>query len=180
MYMSARQLQFEALVKAFSGDLYRYALWLCHRREQAEDLVQETFARAWKALDSLQDHRAAKGWLLTILRRENARYYQRAQREGIPVDGFDPEQAIGADLDPGSAEIVMLRKVLLELSDDYLEPLLLQVIGGYTGAEIAESMGIAPATVMTRLFRARRRLRKRLEGETPGNTRTSTAHKSKK
>ncbi|MEE8386956.1 MAG: sigma-70 family RNA polymerase sigma factor [Acidiferrobacterales bacterium] len=178
--MSARQLQFEALVTAFSDDLYRYALWLCHRRELAEDLVQETFARAWKSLDGLQDHRAAKGWLLTILRRENARYHQRAQREGIPVDGFDPEQAIGADLDPGSAEIVMLRKALMELSDDYLEPLLLQVIGGYTSAEIAETMGISPGTVTTRLFRARKRLRKCLEGDAPENTRSSTAHKSKK
>ena len=72
-----RDARFEQLVNAYSGWLYRYAYWLTSDRNAAEDLVQETFLRAWRFLDSLQDEGSAKSWLTTILRRENARKYER-------------------------------------------------------------------------------------------------------
>lgn len=65
-----RQRKYEALVRAYHRDLYRYAYWLCKDCSIAEDLVQETCLRAWKSLDSLLDEKAAKAWLITILRRE--------------------------------------------------------------------------------------------------------------
>jgi len=52
--MMTKQVRYEALVKALHGDLYRYAYWLTHEKQVAEDLVQETFLRAWRALDSLK------------------------------------------------------------------------------------------------------------------------------
>ena len=66
-----RQQQFEGLVRAHSGELYRYAYWLCGQDALAQDLVQETFLRAWRSLDALRDDVAAKAWLATILRREH-------------------------------------------------------------------------------------------------------------
>ena len=72
-----RQRKYEALVRAYHRDLYRYAYWLCKDPTISEDLVQETCLRAWKSLDSLQDEKAAKSWLITILRRENARRFER-------------------------------------------------------------------------------------------------------
>ena len=48
--MMTKQVRYEALVKALHGDLYRYAYWLCHEKQVAEDLVQETFLRAWQYL----------------------------------------------------------------------------------------------------------------------------------
>ena len=69
--------QFDQTVRAYSADLYRYAWWLCRDRFTAEELVQETFARAWKNWDSLEDLAAAKPWLITILRNEHARLYER-------------------------------------------------------------------------------------------------------
>ena len=75
--MATKQVRYEALVRALHGDLYRYAYWLTHEKQVAEDLVQETFLRAWRALDSLKDEKAAKSWLITILRRENARRFER-------------------------------------------------------------------------------------------------------
>ena len=72
-----KQLKYEALVRAYHTDIFRYAVWLIKDRAIAEDVVQETFLRAWKSLDSLQDEAAAKAWLITILRRENARRFER-------------------------------------------------------------------------------------------------------
>ncbi len=68
--MADKQTKYEALVHALHGDIYRYAYWLCRDPQVAEDLVQETFLRAWKSIDSLLDDKAAKAWLITILRRE--------------------------------------------------------------------------------------------------------------
>jgi RNA polymerase sigma-70 factor (ECF subfamily) len=82
--MNTRQTQFEALVNAYSTDLFRYAVWLVRDSQLAEDLVQETFMRAWKAIDTLRDPALAKTWLITILRRERARVYEKNRFEKIP------------------------------------------------------------------------------------------------
>ncbi len=165
MNMGARQTQFEALVHAYSADLYRYAVWLCRNSEQAEDIVQETFMRAWKALDSLQDHRAAKRWLITILRRENARRFERVQADTASSDPVDLDRFPGFDQGHGRTETFVLRRALAALPDEYREPLLLQVLGGYSSEEIAELLGIKAGAVMTRLSRARQKLRARLDGD---------------
>ncbi len=56
----SRQRRFEMLVRTSSADLCRFGYWLCHDQVLAEDLVQETFLRAWNSLDSLRDVKAAK------------------------------------------------------------------------------------------------------------------------
>lgn len=152
--MSNRQIRFEALVQAHSGDLYRFACWLCRDRCRAEDLVQETFLRAWRALDRLREEKAAKGWLFIILRREHARGHDRYTP---PHEDIDPDEF--SDDAVTSIEVLHLRHALAQLPEDYREPLLLQVLGGFSGEEIAAIMSILPATVMTRLFRARQRMR---------------------
>ena len=76
-----RQEKFEILVEGLSGDLYRYAYWMCRNRVQAEELVQETFLRAWRGIDSLREADSAKAWLFTIFRREYARQFERKRLE---------------------------------------------------------------------------------------------------
>ena len=154
--MNARQHRFEALVNAFHGDLFRYAAWLCRDRELAADLVQETLLRAWKALDGLREEGAAKGWLITILRRELARHYERARPAGIDLD-----KVALVDDRPGledDAELAMIRGHIAKLDDEYREPLVMQVLLGFSVEEIAVVMDLKQATVLTRLFRARRKL----------------------
>lgn len=167
--MTPRQIQFEALVNAYSKDLYRYAVWLCRSPEVAEDLVQETFMRAWKALDSLQDSAAAKQWLITILRRENLRRFSRVRPDVQSLDDMDVERITGLDgqfvqVDDHSQNLGM-EQALASLPLEYREPLLLQVLGGYSCEEIARQLDIKPGAVMTRLFRARQKLRKCFEDE---------------
>jgi len=150
------------MVDALSSDLYRYACWLCKDKTLAEDLVQETFTRAWRSLDSLRDEKAAKSWLFTTLRRENARQYERIRPDFADVEVEDIADS-HQDLDT-STEAFVLRRALSKLSEDYREPLVLQVLGGFSCDEIAQQLGVSKAAVMTRLFRARQTLREILIG----------------
>ena len=86
IFMKHDNLFFESLGSAYANDLYRYAFWLCKQPPLAEDLVQETFARAWKSIESLKDEKAAKAWLITILRRENARLYEKYQPQLLEIE----------------------------------------------------------------------------------------------
>ncbi len=159
--MKAKHQRYEALVKAFHADIYRYAYWLIKDQSIAEDVVQETFLRAWHSLDALNDEKAAKSWLITILRRENARRFERKQFDTVDIDDVhiqdDTQQADG---DLRDRE---LRRLLGGLSVEYREPLILQLIFGFSGEEIANQLGLNKNTVMTRLFRARNQLKDALE-----------------
>ncbi len=160
--VGSKQTRFEALVYALSADLYRYAFWLCRDRGRAEELVQETFLRAWRSLDALRDDKAAKGWLITILRREHARWYERYRPE--IEHGLEPDDLAGKS-DSVPADTLAVRRTIADLGAEYREPLLLQVLGGYTCEEIANFLGLSKGAVMTRLFRARQKLRSALESE---------------
>jgi RNA polymerase sigma-70 factor (ECF subfamily) len=153
--------RFNRLVSEYSQDVFRYAFWLCRDRTMAEELSQETFMRAWKSIDSLQDDKAAKSWLFTIVRRENARQYERKRFDMVDDPDFDRVEATRSEYDT-STEAFVLRRALEELPEEYREPLVLQVIGGYSTEEIADQLGIKAGAVMTRLFRARKKLREML------------------
>lgn len=160
-----RNAQFEAMVNAYSKDLYRYGLWLTKDVQISEDLVQETFLRAWKAMDQLKDPKAVKSWLFTIYRRENARRFEKVRPETTPIDDINVDQFAQIEDSFAKIEVIALRKSLKDLPAEYLEPLLLQVLGGYTCDEIGEMLDIKSGAVMTRLFRARKKLRALLEDD---------------
>lgn len=155
-----RQKKYEALVRAYHRDLYRYAYWLCQDQNVAQDLVQETCLRAWKSLDSLQDEKAAKSWLITILRRENARRFERKQFDLVDLDDYSGEAKVSDD---AHHQQEWLQAQIMKLDIDYREPLFLQVIGGFSGEEIADILELNKNTVMTRLFRARNQLKDMLD-----------------
>jgi len=146
-------------VRAYGADLYRYAYWLCRDRFVAEELVQETFARAWRSWHELRDREAVKAWLITIMRNERARMYARRQ---IPVANEDVSELEIPDL-PAFDEDLDLRRRLERLPLAYREPLLLQVLGGYSCGEIAAMLNTSEGAVMTRLTRARQALRREAE-----------------
>ena len=158
--MSNSQHQFEALVRAHSTDLYRYAYWLCGQDALAQDLVQDTFLRAWRGLDKLREVAAVKAWLITILRREHARLFER---KAMPADDIDDLDLPDPQATPEHrTEESALRAAIARLESKYREPLVLQVIGGFSCAEIAEQLGLGEAAVMTQLFRARQKLKGQL------------------
>jgi RNA polymerase sigma-70 factor (ECF subfamily) len=155
---NTKQQRYEALVDALYQDVYRYAYWICKNKPLAEDLVQETFLRAWRSLDSLQNDKAAKAWLFTILRRENARIYERFQPDLVDVEDYSLPET-GIDEPDDAMERELLHNAINQLESEYREPLLLQVVGGFSGKEIADILDLNSNTVMTRLFRARSKLK---------------------
>jgi RNA polymerase sigma-70 factor (ECF subfamily) len=150
--------RFQALCQTLRPDLLRFAFWLSRDHALAEDVVQETMLRAWKAQDSLQDEAAAKPWFLTIVRREYARSFERKRFVTVDVDELvaREEPMLAAAEEENLAE---LRNALFKLPDEYREPLMLQVLLGFSTAEISSELGLSDAAVLTRLFRARKQLR---------------------
>ncbi|TMP39027.1 sigma-70 family RNA polymerase sigma factor [Pseudoalteromonas rubra] len=159
--MTTKQKRYESLVQVYNKELYRFAYWLCQDPTIAEDLVQETFLRAWRSLDALQDDSAAKSWLLTILRRENARRFERKQFDYADVEQDTLVDATSASPDSQTEQMMVQRQISL-LSPEYREPLLLQVVMGCSGEEIAQILELNKNTVMTRLYRARNQLKEAL------------------
>ena len=152
--------RFEQAVRAYSGDLYRYLHWSCRDRSLAEDLLQETFARAWEAWEDQHDEKAVRAWLFTIARREHARVYERQRPEAQPdADPDDLESLLPHD--PAGA--IDMRRALEAMPPDYRDPLLLQVLGGLGCREIAQASGSTEEAVFMRLSRARKALRALLE-----------------
>ena len=163
--MMDKKRKYALLIEAHSQDLYKYALWLCKDKNMAEDVMEEAFLRAWKSLDSLREAIAAKGWLFTIFRREHARQFERKQFQYKDVEEMD---TIASDTQMGyddRPEAFALRNALKRLPDDYREPLEMQVLGGFSCDEIATIMDISSSAVMTRLFRARKKMRQILGHE---------------
>lgn len=159
-----KQRRFEALCEPCRTEVLRFSLWLSRSHSVAEEVVQETFLRAWRSLDSLKDGESAKSWLLTIARREHARLYERKRHPTVNIDELTKAEsdslAEKSDRDPD--EVNDVRQAIFELEPEHAEPLILQVVLGLTTEEIARQLGINEGAVSTRLFRARNRLRARL------------------
>jgi RNA polymerase sigma-70 factor (ECF subfamily) len=147
----------EQLFATLRPELLRFAWWLARDRAIAEDVVQEAMLRAWRSRDALNDPAAARGWLLTIVRREHARIYERKRLEIVDLD--EVIAAEDTQLATEGDELVGLRLAMTQLPDDYRIPLVMQVLGGFTTEEIARELALSTAAVLTRLFRARNRLR---------------------
>ena len=153
-----RRRRFGTLCESLRPDLLRFAWWLGRDRGLAEDVVQESMLRAWKSFDSLMDEGKAKSWLLTIVRREFARTFEKKRIEVADVDAL-----VAAESDllsaPDDERVTEMRNAIFRLDEDYREPLVLQVLMGYSTQEIADMMGMQQGAILTRLFRARARLR---------------------
>lgn len=161
-----RRMRFDRVVAIFHPVLYRYAAWLSRDPGIAEVVVQESMLRAWKSLDSLREDAAAKHWLLTIVRRENARYFEKKEAEMVDIDRLSPAQA-AMIAESGDSALDEVREAIYRLDDGYREPLVLQVLMGYSTNEIAELMGIRQGAVLTRLHRARMKLKESVNAGEP-------------
>jgi RNA polymerase sigma-70 factor (ECF subfamily) len=147
-------MRFEDLARRHATDLYRYAFWLVRDRQEAEDIVQEALLRGWRAYPRLRAHAAAKSWLFSIVRNEYLRAMERNSRQPESLEGIDPADDRAENLG------LEMREALMSLPVSYAEPLALQVLGGFSCAEIAAMLGTTEGATMTRLTRARQALKR--------------------
>jgi RNA polymerase sigma-70 factor (ECF subfamily) len=92
------------------------------------------------------------------VRREHARLYERKRLELVSLDEALESQAPAKATDP-EGDLFTLRNAIMKLPIEYREPLLLQVLGGFSTEEIARELALSSTAVLTRLFRARNKLR---------------------
>ena len=145
---------YEKAVNDHFNDLYRFAYWLCRNRWQAEDLVQEALLRAWRGWPALREERAVKSWFFTIVHRE----FQRAGSRGTRTEQISDADEFAFNPDPTHS--VDIERALGELPEASREALLMQVLGGFSCAEISSALGTSEGAVMTRLTRTRQALRR--------------------
>jgi len=159
-------VSFEDLVREHAAALFRYAYWLARDRHQAEDVVQEALLRGWRAFPRLRERAAAKAWLFSIVRNEHLR---ALGRKPPPAENLG-ELELSDDRDAPAA--LEMREALMALPASYAEPLALQVLGGFSCAEIAGMLETTEGATMTRLTRARQALRRMI---TPARERAGRA-----
>lgn len=146
---------FDALYLRHHQRLERLARMLCGDPDLAADLLQQTWLRAWRAADSLHDVAAAGAWLVTILKREYARLFERKRLEYVAFDENNADLARDSKPELG----IYLGQLLAQLTADEREPLLMQVIDGLPLSEIAACSGTSRNAMAIRLHRIRKRLR---------------------
>ncbi|HKH99267.1 MAG TPA: sigma-70 family RNA polymerase sigma factor [Candidatus Sulfotelmatobacter sp.] len=158
---------FEDLALPLFDQLYNFARWLTQDTTEAEDLVQETYAKALRGFSSFQAGTNFRAWMYRILRNSFL-----SSRTGLKTTvPFDEEEHETADPDRSTPERLliaqasreMVQQALAELPVPFREILLLCEVEEMSYQEIAEALSIPLGTVMSRLFRARKALRELLQ-----------------
>ncbi len=165
------ELRRNQLLEAEAPGLRRFARALAPDADAAADLVQDTMAQALHAWDQWRGDGPLRAWLFTIMRNLNRRSAARAARwRAIAAPDRDPdalEDAIEARIPaPPAVDPVYLGEVgraVAELPDDQRAVLALVAVEGFSYQEAADALGVPIGTVMSRLSRARERLRARTE-----------------
>jgi RNA polymerase sigma-70 factor (ECF subfamily) len=169
---------FSELAMPFMGPLYSAALRMTRNPADAEDLVQETYLRAYRAFDSFQEGTNLKAWLYRILTNTFINQYRAAKRRPEQSDIEDVEdlylyrrlgglEAAMAGRSP-EAEVLEgipdaeVKEALESLPEQFRMAVLLADVEGFAYKEIADILDIPIGTVMSRLHRGRKQLQKRL------------------
>ena len=163
---------FEELAMPLFDSLYNFACWLTHNREEAEDLVQETFVKALKGFGSFQQGTNFRAWIYRILRNTfltsrtglkattTVPLEEETQEATLPVTSETPESIL---LDHANQQAI--QDALDGLPVIFREVVLLCDVEEMSYQEIADTLGVPIGTVMSRLARARRALRDALENK---------------
>ena len=156
---------FEQLAMPLFDRLYNFAHWLTRNREEAEDLVQETYVKALKGFSSFEPGTNFKAWIFRILRNTFLTSRTGLKAATVPLDLQDNDAAL--PVENGTPETILIdrtserimQEAIAELPVPFREILLLCEVEEMSYQDIAATLAIPIGTVMSRLSRARRALR---------------------
>jgi RNA polymerase sigma-70 factor (ECF subfamily) len=140
--------------------IYQFLLHLTGRAEDAEDLAQQTFLQAWRAMSAFRGDSSLETWLHRIAYHEYT-HWLRSRRVHESLERAD-ELPASSPQDCGMIEGILVRQALAELAPEYRETILLHYLQGLSVKEIAAVMDAPAGTVKYRLFVGRQRLRQSL------------------
>jgi RNA polymerase sigma-70 factor (ECF subfamily) len=159
--------RFEEQVSPHLKSAYNLARWLTRNNEDAEDVVQEAFLRAFSAVENLRGE-DAKPWLLTIVRNTSLTWMKR-NRNAAATIGLEEQVEDPSEPSPDPEETLLIscdreqvRKALEQLPSEFREAIVLRELEGLSYKEIATTVGVPLGTVMSRLSRGREWLRRLL------------------
>jgi RNA polymerase sigma-70 factor (ECF subfamily) len=154
--------EFNRLIEQHGPALFRMAYRLIGDRHEAEDVLQEAYRSVWKSRKLFQPNRGERAWLASILRRRAIDHWRRPAPPSTTADDRNLEITTPAD-DPLRDEMTdEMQRALNQLPDELRETLLLVVVGELTHQEAADLLEIPLGTVLSRVSRARKRLREYL------------------
>lgn len=178
---------FEALVREHEKLVYNLALRMVHDPDDASDMAQESFIKAFRSLKSFKGDSKFSVWLYRItvnVCTDFLRSKSRTQTVSLTVDDDGESVELAVPDTQGSAEDKLMQKLTREavrdgldaLPVDYRAPLVLREINGLSYAEIADALSLEEGTVKSRIFRARKKLCEYLirDGNIPGHLSSKT------
>ena len=151
---------FGEIYSAFSGEMYRYALYSLGSAEAAQDAVQDTALEAWKNIGKLKNEEAAKAWFFKILSRSCKHMLREKYRADLSSLEADLPQT---DTNENVALGLDLLRLINRLETDERDIVLLSIICGLNSKEIAKITSINAATVRSKLSRTLSKLRREIE-----------------
>jgi len=177
------EASFEQEALAFLNRLYAAALRLTRHSADAEDLVQETYLRAFKSAHQYRPGTNLRGWLFTILHNTHLNQRRDRARDPVEADSDAVELASNAADGPASPEDELLRatldadlrEALDELPEAFREAVWLRDVEQFSYDEIARIVQVPIGTVMSRISRGRRQLHDRLVGRSERFARRASA-----
>lgn len=156
------EASFRLLYRRHTPMIFGMAMRLARSRAVAEELVQETWVRAVERIEQFGGRSRFSTWLGGILVNCHREEMRRAARITAPGDHGGEVIEVFGPVDLGAADPADVEQALSEIADGYREVVILHDLYGYTHAEIAEQLGIAPGTSKSQLARGRALLRRAL------------------
>lgn len=134
-------------------------------RDEVDDLVQDVFMQALERLHTLREAGAFAGWLATIARNRAVDYFRKPSTRAVNVEISEVPERLMASHDSPSrhTEAIAVLNVIRTMPEAYRETLVLRLVEGMTGPEIAARTGLTPASVRVNLHRGMKQLREKLE-----------------
>lgn len=157
---------FHELVDRYAGFLFALAVSLSGNAADAEDMVQETFAGAFRGVAAFEGRASVKTWLARILIRQAARYHRTARRRQamfLPLEAAAESHAAGASGHTAADTRLDVMAAIGSLSPEHREVIVLRELQGLSYEEMAVALEVPRGTVESRLFRARREMQELLK-----------------